>query len=191
MRTGALLGEGGPATAWPGLRPPVVAHSGTTDIASPAAVRPAQGVDLRVVQVDPRAVRLEQPGRLVDDLLEDLGGLEDGRDAGRDLAQRPLGIGAAGDLGARALELLDQAGVRDRTAAWSASAASRPASSASNASGRSRVDGDDAEDLVAMDERRGDDRPDPALADEGVAVVGVREALVGRGSRRSTRPGGS
>ena len=80
----------------------------------PGRVRPAQGIDLRVVLVDPGAVRLEQPGRLVDDLLEDLGRVEDGRHAGGDLAQRALRVGPPGDLLARALELVDEAGVRDR-----------------------------------------------------------------------------
>jgi hypothetical protein len=40
----------------------------------------------------------EEAGRLVDDPLEDLGRVEDGGDAGGDLAQRPLGVGAPGDL---------------------------------------------------------------------------------------------
>ena len=99
MRTARCSANAVPATAWPGLRPPVFAQSGTTAIASPGRVRPAQRVDLRVVQVDPGAVGFEQAGRLVDDLLEDLGGLEDGRHAGGDLAQRPLRVGAPGDLG--------------------------------------------------------------------------------------------
>ena len=113
MRAGRCSAKAVPATAWPGLRPPVSAQSGTTAIASPGRVRPAQRVDLRVVQVDPRAVGFEQAGRLLDDLLEDLGGLEDGRHARRDLAQRPLRIGLPGDLRVRSLELLDQAGVDD------------------------------------------------------------------------------
>ena len=64
-------------------------------------------------------------------------GLEDGRHAGRDLAQRPLRVGPPGDLRARALELVDQAGVGDGDGGLVGQRASSAASSASNASARS------------------------------------------------------
>ena len=114
-------------------------------------VGPAQRAELLVVQVDAGAVGLEQPGRLVDDLLEHLGGVEDGGHARRDLAQRPLGVGAPGDLLARPLELLDQPRVGDaRWRAWSASARMRSASPSSKASALDGVDLDAPRaDLVA------------------------------------------
>ena len=66
----------------------------------------------RVDELEDRPIRVEQPGRLVDDLLEDVGRVVDGRDAGRDLAQRPFGVGPPGDVLARHLELVDEPGVR-------------------------------------------------------------------------------
>jgi hypothetical protein len=60
------------------------------------------------------AVGAEQPTRLVDDPLQDVGRLGQGRDPSRDLAQRPLRLGLALEGCARRRELLDQAGVDDR-----------------------------------------------------------------------------
>ena len=110
----ALLGEGGPGDrlAWleASGRGPLGHHRHRVA----GRIRPAQRIDRRVVQVDPRAVRFEQPGRLVDDLLEDLVGLEDGRDAGRDLTQRLFRIRTTGELRTRACQRVDEPGVGDR-----------------------------------------------------------------------------
>ena len=56
----------------------------------------------------------EQAARLLDDAVEDDVGLAQGGDPGRDVAQRTFRVGASGDGRLRPLELLDQAGVRDR-----------------------------------------------------------------------------
>ena len=61
-----------------------------------------------------RPVRAQDPARLVDDQPEDGLGVADRRDPGRDLAQRALGLGAAGGLLARPAELADQLRVVDR-----------------------------------------------------------------------------
>ena len=145
MRAGRCSAKAVPATAWPGLSPPVVRPVRHDRHRVAGRVRPAQGVDLRVVQVDPRAVRFEQAGGLLDDPLEDLGGLEDGRHAGRDLAQGPLASAC------RATSARDRSSSSIRRAlviamaAWSASAPTRPASVSLNAARCLRVDLDDAE----------------------------------------------
>ena len=88
-----------PATAWPGLRPPVIAQSGTTAMVAPAAY------DQRSASMagSHRSIRAPSDWSrrvdFVDDLLEHLVGLEDGRHPRRDLAQRLLRVGAPGDLG--------------------------------------------------------------------------------------------
>jgi hypothetical protein len=61
-----------------------------------------------------RAIGIEQAHRLVDHAVEDDLGLAQGGDPGRDVAERPFRVGALGDGRLRALELLDQPGVRDR-----------------------------------------------------------------------------
>jgi len=141
-------------------------------------VGPAQGLDQRVVEVDPRAIRGEEAGGLFDDLLEDLGGVEDGRDAGRDLAQGLFRIGPSGDLSTRLLELEDQAGVGDghRSLVGQGGQQTRAGDIEGVAPGA--VDGDRSDDDLAVDERRGDDRVDPALAHERVARLRMREALI-------------
>ena len=154
-------------------------------------VAPAQDPQLVVVQVDPRAVRLEEPCRLVDDPLEDLAGIEDRGDARVDLAQRPLRVGAPRDLLARTFELLDQARVHDRHRALVGQRAEHGGVLGAECTRLVAVDGQHAEDLVVAHERGRDHRADARVADEGVAFRRVREALVVRGSRRSTRPGGS
>ena len=63
-------------------------------------------------------------------------------------------------------------------AAWSASAASRSGVGVVEGVDPVRVGVDDAEDLVAVDERRGQHRVDGRFADEGVAIGRVLEPLV-------------
>ena len=77
-------------------------------------VRPRLGHALAVDQVDRHAARLEQPGRRVDDRLEDLALVAHRADARRDLAQRPLRVGGLGEGGLGPRELVDEARVRDR-----------------------------------------------------------------------------
>ena len=141
-------------------------------------VRPAQGVDLGVVQVDPGTVRLEEAGRLLDDLLEDLGRVEDGRHAGGDLAQCPLRVGPPRDLGVGPLELEDQPRVGDGDRGLvGESQQERPVVGVEGV-GPVAVDGDRADDDVAVDHRGGDDREDADLAHELVAFRGVSETIV-------------
>ena len=64
----------------------------------PGRVGPAQQADLRVDQVDPRAIGAQQAGRLVDAELEDRRQVGGGTDPGGDLAQRPLDVGPLGEL---------------------------------------------------------------------------------------------
>ena len=61
-----------------------------------------------------RAVGREQALGILDDPLEDLVGVGQGGDPGGDVAQRPFGLGAAGERRLRALQLVDEARVGDR-----------------------------------------------------------------------------
>ena len=108
-----MFSEGCPGDRLTGLEPSV--HPPIRDDRHRVAggVRPDERIELGVVDVDARAVRLEEPGGLVDDPLEHLGRIEDGRHASRDLPERPFRIGPAGDLGPRPFELLDEPGVGD------------------------------------------------------------------------------
>ena len=60
------------------------------------------------------AVGVEEAHGFLDHPHEDDVGLAEGGDPCRDVAQRAFRVGAAGDRGLGLLELLDQAGVRER-----------------------------------------------------------------------------
>ena len=60
-----------------------------------------------------RPIAPEQAARLVDDPIEDDVGFAEGGDPGGDVAQGSLGVGASGEGGLRAFELLDQTGIGD------------------------------------------------------------------------------
>ena len=173
-----LLGEGGPGDRLARLE--TAGHGPLRDRRHRVTrgVRPAQGVDLGIVDVDPGAVRFEQPGRLVDDPLEHLVGLEDRRHAGRDLAQGPLRVGTPGDLRSRPLELLDEPGVGDGHRRLVGQGRQECRILRVEGVRPVAVDGDGTDDDVAVDERRRDDRLDAAGADERVALLGVGEPVV-------------
>ena len=67
-------------------------------LVDPGVVAPLDRAGDGVEQVDDRAVRVEQAGGLLDDVLEKVAGLADRGDPGGDLAEALLGLGAAGDL---------------------------------------------------------------------------------------------
>ena len=60
-----------------------------------------------------RAITPEQAARLLHDPIEDDVGFAQGGDPGGDVAQGSLGVGASGEGGLRAFELLDETGIRD------------------------------------------------------------------------------
>jgi hypothetical protein len=76
--------------------------------------RPAQDRAVGLDEVEDRAVGADQPAGRVDDLLEERARVAGGGDLGGDLAERLLGVGPPGELRARRVELLDQAGGLDR-----------------------------------------------------------------------------
>ena len=79
----------------------------------PVVERPAQVVGARVEQVEDGALPADQPAGQLDDLLEDVGRVAQRGDARGDLAQGLLGLGAASESGARAVELVDEPGAGD------------------------------------------------------------------------------
>ena len=142
----ALLGERGAGHGLAGLEAAGLRPVRDDGHGRAGRVRPAQRLDGRVPQVDPGAVGLEQAGRFVDDLLEHLVGLEDGRHARRDLAQGLLGVGAPGDLGPRALELVDEPRVRDRDRGLVGERRQEPGVGLAEGVRAVAVDGDGADD---------------------------------------------
>jgi len=81
---------------------------------APPATTGTRYVPSSLIRVKVRTVRAEQPGRFLDDAIEDHVRLAQGRDVGRDIAQGAFGVGASGDDGLRFLEGLDQPRVRER-----------------------------------------------------------------------------
>ena len=171
----ALLGEGGPGDGLAGLEAAGRGPLGHHRHRVAGRVRPAQRVDLRVVQVDPRAVRFEQPDGLVDDLLEDLVGLEDGRDAGGDLAQGLFRIGTTGELGARARQRLDEPRVGDRDGGLAGKGEDKPRVGLAESTAFLGVDLDDAERAGVAGDRDRDHRLEPGPLVELGRFGGRRE----------------
>ena len=124
------------------------------------------------------AVGADEPLGRVDDLLEERARVADRGDLGGDLAERLLGVGAAGELGRGPVELLDEAGVLDRDRGLVGERLIRRASSRRPRPRSTGVDRERAEDpagLVAQ--RRRQDRVEAGVLDE----------LVGR-ARRGSKP---
>ena len=79
----------------------------------PGVVGPGQDPGPGLDDVEDRPVAVDQAVRLVDDVLEEEGRVGDRREAGGDLAQRPLVLDPARELGPRAGQLVDEADVGD------------------------------------------------------------------------------
>ena len=176
-------------TVWPGRdrlaggavreRPPLLVDggaaddaAGTRDVGEPDPT--GRGHD----QVDPDALRAEQPGGLVDDVLEQIARVADRGDPGGDLAKRPLGVGLAAELLARAIQLLDQPGVRHRDRRLAGEGLDEPGVVLAERVALARVDGQGPERPSVADQRNRDDRPDLVAADVGIGALGVLEPVV-------------
>ena len=149
----ALLGEGEAGDRLARLEAAGAAPLGDLGHGLAGRVGPAQRPETLVPQVDPRAVGPEQPGRFRHDLGQDGGRVEDGRDPGRDLAQRPFGVGPLGVLLARPLELADQRHVRDRDRRLVGQAREHRGVLLVEGVAPVGVDRDGAEDLAALEHR--------------------------------------
>ena len=83
-----------------------LARSSSRELLAEAVVeRPVQVARGRVEQVEDRALPADEAAGQLDDLLEDLGRVAQGGDAGGDLAQGLLGAGPAGEPFAGPVEL--------------------------------------------------------------------------------------
>ena len=143
-----------------------------------AQVRPVLGHPGQV-----GAVRAEDAPRLLDDQPEDRVGVADGRDARRDLAQRPLGLGAPGDLLARPAELADQLRVVDGDRREIRERREQRGLLVAEAPDVRREHRERAQHHGLADERREGDRPDAGTLEE----LAVRARRRGTGRRRRTR----
>ena len=101
----AVLGERRAGRAVADGDPQVGAFLGAELAPDAVVVRPAQVAGRGVEQVEDGAFPADQPAGELDDLLEDVGRIAHGRDAGRDLAQGLLGVRPSGEGRARAVEL--------------------------------------------------------------------------------------
>ena len=93
---------------------PSAFHSDRVASSDARVVRPVDLARGRVEEVDHRARRAEQPGGLVDDVLEQLGRVLDRHHPPRDLAQRALRVGGPLEGALRGGEAVDEAGVGER-----------------------------------------------------------------------------
>src|SRR6478752_5909666 len=93
----------------------MIARSSATAMpVAPAVVeRPVQVAGGWVEQVEDGALAPDETRRELDDLLEDLAGVAQRRDARRDLAQGLLCLGPPRQRAARAVQLVDEAGPAD------------------------------------------------------------------------------
>ncbi len=174
-----------PPTAWPGLRPPVLAHFGIFDIASPAAY------DQRSASISGSYWSMRAPS---DSRRRAASSVICWRtSSGSRMAETRAAISRSvrSESARRAISARDRCSssmsraLAIAMAAWSASAASRSGVGVVEGVDPVRVRVDDAEDVVAVDQRRGQHRVDRRFADEGVAIGRVLEAAGPRGSRPS------
>ena len=142
------------------------AHRRALRLGQPGVVGRHEHTLDRVELVDDRAVGPEQPERLVDDALEQVAGFADGRDPGRDLAERMLGLGATLDDRPGELELLHQVGVADRDRGLGGEGGQDLEVRAVVRAGAARHDRDRADRAGVARERRRDHGPDPHRLDE-------------------------
>jgi hypothetical protein len=158
----AVLVDGGPADDVAGAR-----DMGEADPAG-------RGDD----EVDPGAGRAEEPGGLVDDVLEQVGRVADRGDPGGDLAECPLGVGLPAGRGPGAIQLLDEAGVRHRDRGLAGERLDDVRVVLVERILLRRVDGQRAERPAIPEEGNRDDRPDRVLPDVLVGCFGMLEAVV-------------
>ena len=137
VRTGRCSANERPATAWPGLMPPAFAQSGTNDIASPAEY------DQRRASIDASYWSMRAPSESRRRAASSV--IRWRTSAGSRMADTRAAISrnVRSASARRVVSAWERSSSSMRfefamaTAAWSASAASRPASASSNASARS------------------------------------------------------
>ena len=134
-------------------------------LALPATTTGTRYVPSSLISVRWPPFEPEQARGLVDDPLEDVIDIREHRDPRADLAQRPLRLRALRELGLGALELADQARVRDRGGGVVGERADEPDVRRREMVGLARVDPERAEDRVAGDERRHDHRAQARVRD--------------------------
>ena len=122
-----------------------------------------------------RAVRADEPAGLVDDELEDLVGVAQGGDPGRDLAQRPLVLGQPGQLAPRDVEVVDEPGVGDRDGRLGREAPDEVGVALAEGVRPGRVDLEGAERTGVADDRRGEHRAVAGGLEEAVRLRRGRE----------------
>ena len=150
-------------------------------------VRPVDLARRRVEQVDDRAARPEQPGGLVDDVLEQLRRVLDGHHPAGDLAQRALGVRGPPERGLRRGEPVHEPGVGDCDGGLGRERRDEPggllAERVHGAMGRL----EDAQQALLADDGRRDDRVEADRRDALVVPPGSGGTAC-RACSRPTRP---
>ena len=141
-------------------------------------VRPVDLARGRVEQVDDRARRAEQPGRLVDDVLEQLGRVLDRHHPPGDLAQRALGVRGPLEGALRRGEAVDEAGVGERDRGLAGQRVEQPELVLAERVAVAVARLEHADEAVLADHGRGDDRVQVDLLHALVALLVVLEPLV-------------
>ena len=149
-----------------------------------ALEQPRLGVD----DVDPGAVAVEQAEGLVDRELDHRLGVPSARDAGAELAQRPLDHRLALAGLARAVELGDEPGVGHRERGVLGERADERDLGRGERVRAARERAQRPEDLRPGDQGRDDERPQPDLVDEAVRALRVAERAIRDVVRRDDHP---
>ena len=142
-------------------------------------VRPVDLARGRVEEVDDRARRAEQPGGLVDDVLEQLGRVLDRHHPPRDLAQRALRVGRPLEGALRRGEAVDEAGVGERDRGLAGQRVEQPERVLPERVAVAVARLEHADEAVLADDGRRDDRVQVDLLHAFVAFLVVLEPPVG------------
>ena len=140
---------------------------------------PAQPVGAGLQDVEDRALPADEAARELDDLLEDLGRISQGGDAGGDLAQGLFRSGPAGERAAGPVELLEELGPGDRDSSLRGDRLEQAGIGLAPRVGARGEDRQGAERTGLPDQRRGHHRVDAEFRHVRIAAGPVREAVVG------------
>ena len=146
--------------------------------------RPRAGQRGQPEQVEHRAVGAQQALGRIGHGLQDLALVAHRADPGGDLAQRPLGIGGPGQVGAGLGQLTDEPGIGDGDGGLAGQGADEVGIGVVERVALRRVDLDDAERAVVAGDRRGDHRVEAgALVELGRLGRGREQARPARRRR--------
>ena len=167
---------------------PSACHSAARLVLDAGVVRPVDLAGGRVEQVDHGARRAEQPGRLVHDVLEQLGRILDRHQAPGDLAQRPLAVGGSLQRALRRRQPVDEPRVGERDRGLAGQRVEQSEGVLAEGVAVAMPGLEHAHEAVLADDGRGDHRVQVDLLHALVALRVVLEPPVGHVVAGGHRP---